>query len=65
LQKDCQQPQLRQVIEGAIAGIPFYREERREAKTTDSGHGRIESRKLVATRAPVESLRRNLGKPWR
>jgi len=43
------QPQLRQVIEGAIAGIPFYREERREVETIDSGHGRIESRKLLAT----------------
>lgn len=43
------QPQLRQVIEGAIEGIPFYREARREAETTDSGHGRIESRKLLVT----------------
>lgn len=43
------QPQLRQIIEGAIEGIPFYREERQEAETVDSGHGRIEKRKLLVT----------------
>jgi predicted transposase YbfD/YdcC len=43
------QPQLRQVIEGAIEGIPFYREVPQQATTLDSGHGRIEERKLVAT----------------
>jgi predicted transposase YbfD/YdcC len=43
------QPQLRQVIEGAIEGIPFYREERQEAETIESGHGRIETRTLLAT----------------
>jgi predicted transposase YbfD/YdcC len=43
------QPHLRQVIEGAIEGIPFYREERQVAESLDSGHGRIEERKLIAT----------------
>lgn len=43
------QPNLRQVIEGAIEGIPFYREEPLVAESLDSGHGRIEERKLIAT----------------
>lgn len=43
------QPHLRQVIEGAIEGIPFYREEPQRAESLDSGHGRIEERKLIAT----------------
>lgn len=43
------QPNLRQVIEGAIEGMPFYREEPLVAESLDSGHGRIEKRKLIAT----------------
>jgi predicted transposase YbfD/YdcC len=43
------QPELRAVVEGAIAGIPFYREEADRAESLDCGHGRIEARKLVAT----------------
>ena len=43
------QPHLRRVIEGAIEGIPFYREEPQRAESLDIGHGRIEERKLIAT----------------
>lgn len=43
------QPQLRSIIEGAIEGIPFYWEEAVSVETIDSGHGRIEERKLVVT----------------
>jgi len=43
------QPHLRQIIEGAIEGIAFYSQEPQRAETLDSGHGRIEERKLVAT----------------
>ena len=43
------QPQLLSIVEGAIAGIPFYRESSQPAETLDCGHGRIEERKLVAT----------------
>ena len=43
------QPELRAIVEGAIEGIPFYREEAEVAESLDCGHGRIEERKLVAT----------------
>lgn len=43
------QPELRAIVEGAIAGIPFYREETEVGASLDCGHGRIEERKLVAT----------------
>ena len=43
------QPELRAVIAGAIDGLAFYREATAPAKSVDSGHGRIEERRLVTT----------------
>ena len=43
------QPELLSVIEGAIEGIAFAREEAARAETLDGEHGRIEERQLVAT----------------
>lgn len=43
------QPELLSVIEGAVKGIAFAREEAARAETLDCQHGRIEERRLVAT----------------
>jgi predicted transposase YbfD/YdcC len=43
------QQELLAIIEGAIEGIAFYRQEAEVAETLDCRHGRIESRKLVST----------------
>jgi len=43
------QPELLTIVEGAIAGIPFYCQPAEVAETLDCGHGRIEERRLVAS----------------
>jgi predicted transposase YbfD/YdcC len=43
------QKELRAIIEGAIAGVAFYRQSADSAESLDCGHGRIEARKLLTT----------------
>ena len=43
------QPGLRAQVEGAIAGIAFYRQAPETATSLDCGHGRIEQRQIITT----------------
>jgi predicted transposase YbfD/YdcC len=49
------QPSLLAKVEGAIAGVAFYRQAPQEAESLDSLHGRIEHRKIIATSALADS----------
>lgn len=45
------QPSLLAQVEGAIAGVAFYRQAPQEAESLDCQHGRIEHRKIITTSA--------------